>query len=75
MGGNNGGEKGKGFQEHLQRRHGQNQKGVGLRMGGGDGWGGGSGGGGNGDNCTQTTIKRKNQRRLCYFLRLTLSGR
>ena len=38
MGGNNGGEKGKGFQEHLQRRHGQNQKGVGSRMGGGDGW-------------------------------------
>ena len=36
---------GKGFQEHVSGTHGQNQRGVGSRVGGGDGWGEGSGGG------------------------------
>ena len=39
MGGENGSRRGKGFQEHVQRTHGQNQRGVGLRVGSGDGWG------------------------------------
>ena len=34
-----GGGWGKGFQEHVQRTHGQNQREVGLRGGSGDGWG------------------------------------
>ena len=41
MGGDNGGRRWKGFQEHVWRTHGQNQWGVGSRVGGGDGWGGG----------------------------------
>ena len=36
---------GNGFQECVQTTHGQNQKGVGSRVGGGDAWRGGSGGG------------------------------
>ena len=38
MGGDN---EGIGFQEHLLRTHGQNQREVGLRVGGRDGWDGG----------------------------------
>lgn len=45
MGRDDGEKKGKVFQEHLQRTRGQNQKWVGLRVGGGVGWGWGSGGG------------------------------
>ena len=36
-----GGNRGKGFQEHVQRTHGQNQRGVGSRVRSGDGRGGG----------------------------------
>ena len=38
-------KRGKGFQEHVERTHGQNQRGVGSREGSGDGWGGGMMGG------------------------------
>ena len=44
MGWDSGGKKGKGFQEHLQRTHGQNQRGVGLSVGVYNGWGGRNGG-------------------------------
>ena len=40
MGGDNG-EKGKSFQEHLHRTHGQNQREVGSRVRSREGWGGG----------------------------------
>ena len=49
---------GNGFQECVQTTHGQNQKGVGSRVGSGDVWGGGLGWEENGDNCTWTTIKK-----------------
>ena len=39
MGGDYGRKRGKGFQEHVQRTHGQNQRGVGSRVGSGNGWG------------------------------------
>ena len=38
-------KRGKGFQEHVQRTHGQNQRQVGSRVGSGDGSGGETGGG------------------------------
>ena len=41
MGGENGGRRGKGCQEHVQRTQQQSQRGVGSRVGGGDGWGAG----------------------------------
>ena len=49
---------GKGFQEHVWRTHGQNQRGVGSRVGSGDGWGQGEWWEGHGDNCIWTTIKK-----------------
>ena len=45
VGGDNGRERGKGFQEHLYRTHGQNEQGVGSGVRGGGGWGGESCGG------------------------------
>ena len=39
MGRDNGEERGKGFQEHVSRTPGQNQRQVGSRVGSGDGWG------------------------------------
>ena len=45
VGGDNGRTVGKGFQEHVQRTHGQNQRGVGSWVESRDGWEGGSGGG------------------------------
>ena len=41
VGGDNEGERGKGFQEHVGRTHRQNHRVVGSRVGSGDGWGGG----------------------------------
>ena len=41
MGGDNGVKWRKCFQEHVQRTHGQNQRGAGSRVGSGNGWGGG----------------------------------
>ena len=43
MGGVNGGKRVKGFQEQLQKTHGQNQRGVESGEGGGDAWGLGRG--------------------------------
>ena len=43
--GDNGRKRRKGFQEHVQRTYGQNQRGVGSRVGSKDGWSGESGGG------------------------------
>ena len=45
MGGDNGGKRGKGFQEYIKRTHGQNQRGYESKVGSGDGWVGGSVGG------------------------------
>ena len=39
-------------QEHVQRTHGQSQRGVGSRVGGGERWGRGEWCEKNGDNCT-----------------------
>ena len=39
VGGDNGGKRRKGFQEHVQRTHGQNQRGVESMVGSRDGWG------------------------------------
>ena len=39
VGGDNGEKRGTGFQEHVQRTLRQNQRGVGLRVGGESGWG------------------------------------
>ena len=46
------GGKGEGFQEHVQRAHGQNQRRVESRVGSGDGWGSRDWWGENEDNCT-----------------------
>ena len=46
VGEDNGGKRGKGFQEHVERTHGQSQRGAGPRVGSGDGWGGGGSSGG-----------------------------
>ena len=43
VGGSNGGGREKGFQEQLQKTHGQNQRGVESGEGGGDAWGLGRG--------------------------------
>ena len=52
------GVKGEGFQEQVQRTHGQNQGAVGSDEGGGDGWGWGWVMGINVYNCTWKTIKQ-----------------
>ena len=43
--GDNGEESERVIKEHVQRTYGQNQRGLGLRVGGGDGWDSGSAGG------------------------------
>ena len=39
VGGDNGGKRGKGCQEHVYRTHGRSQRGIELRVGGGNGCG------------------------------------
>ena len=46
VGGEDGWKEGKGYQEQLQRTHGQNQGGMESEEGRGNGWGGGVSGGG-----------------------------
>ena len=56
-------KEGRVIKEHVQRTHGQSQRGVGSRVGGEDGWGGVGVVEGNGNNCTWTTIKTKKKKR------------
>ena len=50
--GDNGEESERVIKEHVQRTYGQNQRGLGLRVGGGDEWGRGVWWGENEDNFT-----------------------